>query len=71
MDFFAVFSFFSGNSELTPQQRLSELICVSVLAVLLTAVTTYVLYQKIKILKTEKTPQKTETESEHDGRKEQ
>lgn len=62
MNFFAVFSFFSENVELTPPQRLLELICVSVLAVLLAAVTAGVLYRKIKLLKAQ---QKTETESEH------
>ncbi len=62
MNFFAVFSFFSENVELTPQQRLLELICVFVLAVLLAAVTAGVLYRKIKLFKAQ---QKTETESEH------
>lgn len=51
MNFFAVFSFFSENVELTPPQRLLELICVSVLAVLLAAVTAGVLYRKIKLFK--------------------
>ncbi len=48
MDFVAVFSFFSENVALTPQQRLAELICVTALLVLLTAATAVLLACKIK-----------------------
>lgn len=71
MNFFAVFSFFSENVELTPQQRLLELICVSVLAALLLAVTAYVLYRKIKDLKAKHATQTAETESGYDDREKQ
>lgn len=48
MDFVAVFSFFSENVELTAQQRLAELICVTALF-LCTALTLAVLLsRKIK-----------------------
>ena len=71
MNFFAVFSFFSENVELTPQQRFLELVCVSVLAVLLLAGTAYVLYRKIKDLKAKQAAQTAETESGYDGREKQ
>lgn len=71
MNFFAVFSFFSENVELTPQQRLLELICVSVSAALLLAVTAYVLYRKIKNLKAKQAAQTAETESGYDDREKQ
>ncbi len=61
-EFFCRIFLFLGNVELTPPQRLLELICVSVLAVLLAVVTAGVLYRKIKLFKAQ---QKTETESEH------
>lgn len=68
MDFFAVFSFFSENSILTPQQRLLELVCVSVLAAVLAAATAGVFIRKVKHSKAAKP---TETEQTHDSRKEQ
>lgn len=71
MDIFAVFSFFSENVELTPQQRLLELICVSVLAALLMAVTAYVLYRKIKAFQAKQVAQTAETESGYDDREKQ
>ncbi len=64
MDFFAVFSFFSENVPLTKEQRLLELICVSVLAALLMLSTAVLLYKKIKRFRAEKN---AETERTHDS----
>ena len=55
MDFVAVFSFFSENVELTAQQRLAELICVTVLFVLLVAAAAALLARKIKKYRAERT----------------
>lgn len=57
MDFVAVFSFFSENIELTPQQRLAELICVAALFLLLAATLTAVLTRKIKKYRAEQAKQ--------------
>lgn len=51
MDFTAVFQFFSPNVTLTPEQRLAELICVAVTALLLSAALGILLYRKIKKLR--------------------
>lgn len=48
MDFIAVFSFFSENVELTPQQRLAELICVTALLLCLAVTLAVLLTRKIK-----------------------
>lgn len=48
MDFIAVFSFFSENVELTAQQRLAELICVTALFLCLAVTLAVLLTRKIK-----------------------
>lgn len=48
MDFVAVFSFFSENVELTAQQRLAELICVTTLFVCTALTLAVLLSRKIK-----------------------
>lgn len=48
MDFIAVFSFFSENVELTAQQRLVELICVTALLLCLAVTLAVLLTRKIK-----------------------
>lgn len=48
MDFVAVFSFFSENVELTAQQRLAELICVTAVFLLSAAAVAVLLSRKIK-----------------------
>ena len=48
MDFIAVFSFFSENVELTAQQRLAELICVTALFLCLAVTIAVLLTRKIK-----------------------
>ncbi len=48
MDFAAVFQFFSENVELTPAQRIAELICVGVTAILLAVALGILLYRKIR-----------------------
>lgn len=48
MDFIAVFSFFSENVELTTQQRLAELICVTALFLCLAVTLAVLLTRKIK-----------------------
>lgn len=48
MDFVAVFSFFSENVELTAQQRLAELICVTTLFVCTALTLVVLLSRKIK-----------------------
>lgn len=48
MDFIAVFSFFSENVELTAQQRLAELICVTALFLCLAVMLAVLLTRKIK-----------------------
>ena len=57
MDFVAVFSFFSENVELTAQQRLAELICVTALFVLLAAAVADLLTRKIKKYRAEQAKQ--------------
>ena len=57
MDFVAVFSFFSENVELTAQQRLAELICVTELFVLLAAAVAVLLTRKIKKYRAEQAKQ--------------
>ena len=64
MDFVAVFSFFSENVELTAQQRLAELICVTVLFVLLAAAVAALLTRKIKKYRAEQTKQTEKTEGD-------
>lgn len=63
MDFVAVFSFFSENVELTAQQRLAELIGVTVLFVLLAAATA-LLARKIKKYRAEQTKQTEKTDGD-------
>ena len=57
MDFVAVFSFFPENVDLTAQQRLAELICVTVLFVLLAAAVAALLTRKIKKYRAEQAKQ--------------
>ena len=64
MDFVAVFSFFSENVELTAEQRLSELICVTVLFVLLAAAVAALLTRKIKKYRAEQTKQTEKTDGD-------
>jgi len=64
MDFVAVFSFFSENVALTPQQRLAELICVTALLVLLTAATAVLLTCKIKKYRANTQTEKNDADTE-------
>lgn len=64
MDFVAVFSFFSENIALTPQQRLAELICVAVLFLLLAATLAVLLTRKIKNYRAETAKQTEKTNAD-------
>ncbi len=64
MDFVAVFSFFSENVELTPEQRLAELICVVALLVLLAAATAVLLTRKIKKYRANARTEKSDADTE-------
>ena len=64
MDFVAVFSFFSENVELTAQQRLAELICVTVLFVLLAEAVAALLTRKIKKYRAEQAKQTEKTDGD-------
>lgn len=64
MDFVAVFSFFSENVELTPEQRLAELICVVALLVLLAVATAVLLTRKIKKYRANARMEKNDADTE-------
>ena len=66
MDFVAVFSFFSENVELTAQQRLAELICVTVLFLCTALAVAILLSRKIKKYRIGRSVQNEESHTEQD-----